>query len=346
MADSATLDALRSLPLFAGCADEHLVDLAATLTPRRVEAGETLLSQGETADWFAVVCDGEAEVFRHEAGETLDLGEAGPGSIVGELALLRGTPRNATVIARTPLDVLLGARDAFAALLDIEGVRERVVKLASQKLASQVTSGHATMKDGRPFELRPLLPSDRVEMAEEIRRLSDETRRRRFFTGGMVPERTLDYLVDLDYIDHFAWLAIDIGGDRRGMGVSRFVRLHDEPEVAEFAVTVGDDYQRQHVGRQLLGAIAAAARAAGVQVLEGNALGENLAIQRLLEPAGAHWRVSEPGVVTARVAVDDVIPMIDDDLVHQLTGSAAAAMAAARVPLTRPRQAAGRDDED
>src|SRR5205823_13782237 len=111
---------------------------------------------------------------------------------------------------------------------------------------------------------------------EGLSRLSEESRYRRFLAPvAALSDDQLRHLTEIDAWDHFAWVALLRDAPDRGIGVGRYVRLHDEPTVAEAALTVVDEYQGRGLGTLLLGLLAVAARAAGVErfrayVLEGN----------------------------------------------------------------------------
>ena len=129
--------------------------------------------------------------------------------MIGELALLRDTPRTATVTATVPTVALTGDAEAFGLLLDLPGVRERIERVVSARLAEFVRPVPANLQDGTPILLRPLLPSDRDGIAAAIREMSAQSLQRRFFSGGQPTEQLIDYLVSIDYINHFAWLVLD-----------------------------------------------------------------------------------------------------------------------------------------
>lgn len=105
---------LSSLELFAGCspADLHGV-AAATSTARRFEEGSVICRQNDTADRWWIVTEGLADVTVHG----LYSGTIGPGETIGELALLDGQPRNATVTATTDLVVHEVGGDGFVEAL-------------------------------------------------------------------------------------------------------------------------------------------------------------------------------------------------------------------------------------
>ena len=92
-------------------------------------------------------------------------------------------------------------------------------------------------------------------------------------------DRELDYLTEVDYRDHFAWIARTVGSQpglgQEGLGVARYIRLPDEPEVAEAAITVVDEYQQMGIGRVLLELLSESAQANGIRVFRGYALPEN-----------------------------------------------------------------------
>lgn len=78
------------------------------------EQGSTLVTEGHDGDAAAVVVEGTVDVVRH--GDTV--ASLGTGSIIGEMALLTGSPRTATLVAATPLTVLTLGPKGFASLLE------------------------------------------------------------------------------------------------------------------------------------------------------------------------------------------------------------------------------------
>lgn len=112
--------ALAALPFFRGLDALELDRIAARLVTRRVPAGQTVFSEGEPGDRYYVVREGQAQVsIRGDVIRRL-----GPGDSFGELALLYGHPRTATVTAQTDL-VLAGlARADFLRL--VRGSREKI----------------------------------------------------------------------------------------------------------------------------------------------------------------------------------------------------------------------------
>jgi MFS family permease len=110
-APGAELELLRSTPIFAALPATTLEQLASSLAPVSVPAGQVVFRQGEAGDRFYVIAEGEVEVSIDGAATA----ELGPGNFFGEIALLRDVPRTATVTARTALSAFTLERDEFIA---------------------------------------------------------------------------------------------------------------------------------------------------------------------------------------------------------------------------------------
>jgi len=160
------------------------------------------------------------------------------------------------------------------------------------------------LRDGTRVRLRPILPKDKALLVEGFRRLSPESRYRRFMAPIQeLTEDQLRYLTEIDYVDHFAWVALDLDQPAHpGMGVARYVRIPQEPDVAEAAVTVIDDYQGRGLGTLLLEALGAVAMENGIRRFRGYALEDNRAIREVLEAMGATTTHDSPGLL--RIEVD------------------------------------------
>lgn len=152
------------------------------------------------------------------------------------------------------------------------------------------------LRDGTRVSLRLLGSGDRKRLEDGLLRMSEQSRYLRFFTAKVrFTERELDYLTDLDGHDHFALGAVvgdDVDGD--GVAVARFVRLEDEPEVAEPAIAVIDEYQRKGLGSVMMVRLVEAARERGIERFRTEFLASNTGIRELLD----HVEIAEP--TTAR----------------------------------------------
>ena len=115
-AEPAPVDASRirllERPIFGGLPPARIEAAARQLVPVPVEAGDLVVRQGDSADRFYVIDSGELRVTQVRDGDVHLLRELGPGDVFGEIGLLRGVPRTATVTASTP--GVLYALDAAA----------------------------------------------------------------------------------------------------------------------------------------------------------------------------------------------------------------------------------------
>jgi len=110
----AFIDHLGQVPLFAACSRKDLGLVARRAEDVKVPAGKALCVEGETGHEFFVILEGSARVTRRGRR----VATLGGGDAFGELALLSKHPRNATVVAETPMElVVLGQRE-FAGLVD------------------------------------------------------------------------------------------------------------------------------------------------------------------------------------------------------------------------------------
>ena len=99
----AFIEHLQNVALFKGCSRKDLQSVARRSENRRVEAGATIVTEGEDGNEFFVIIDGSARVSR--AGRKI--ATLGPGSGFGELALLGNAPRNATVVADSDMELVV-----------------------------------------------------------------------------------------------------------------------------------------------------------------------------------------------------------------------------------------------
>jgi CRP-like cAMP-binding protein len=107
--EPADVALLQGVDIFAPLGPVEIERLAEALEPVRVAAGEIVVRQGEPGDRFYLVVAGTVEVEIDGA----IVREEGPGDYFGEIALLRDTPRTATVVARTEVELRALRRDVF-----------------------------------------------------------------------------------------------------------------------------------------------------------------------------------------------------------------------------------------
>jgi len=123
-------DPTAAIPLFEGLSKKQRRFASQQLTTVAVPAGTLLAQEGTRGDEFFVLLEGQVGVFRSGAA----IATRGPGSPLGEMALLEGGPRTATLIAKTPVSTLVSSKQEFASLL-IAAPRfsERLRALAAER---------------------------------------------------------------------------------------------------------------------------------------------------------------------------------------------------------------------
>jgi CRP-like cAMP-binding protein len=106
---------LRNIWLFSTCDDEELARIAAVAQPREAKLGEELTVQGQEGLEFFVIVNGDASALVD--GE--EVGTIGPGGFFGEMALIDGGDRVATVTAMSPMQLLVLDRHDFNEMLEL-----------------------------------------------------------------------------------------------------------------------------------------------------------------------------------------------------------------------------------
>lgn len=297
-------DELAALEVFAGCPAEALVPLAAQLRPLTAAPGQVLMQQGELAVSFLIIGSGLAEVTHTGVDGHHTVVELPPGLIVGEIALLRDAPRTATVIATERLAGWVGGREAFATMLDVPGMMEKLLRTARQRLAAFITPIPVHLRDGTELYLRPVLPGDNERTTSGPVEFSSDTLYRRFQSTRGPTKSLMTYLFEVDYVDHFVWVMTD-GPDGPVVADARFVRDEHDPSQAEIAFIVADAYQGRGIGSFLMDAIAVAAWYDGIRRFTARVLSENYPMRTILDRFGAVWHRDDLGVVTTVINVPE-----------------------------------------
>jgi GNAT superfamily N-acetyltransferase len=146
----------------------------------------------------------------------------------------------------------------------------------------------ATLRDGRKVHVRLIRPSDKELIRRGFERMSPDSRYKRFFSPkARLSNAELRYLTELDQVNHLAIGAERLAGDGgdaiEGLGVARFVRYEDMPDMAEAAVAVIDEMQGKGLGSLLLQRLIAAAHERGIRRLRFEVLGSNHPMKELVK---------------------------------------------------------------
>jgi CRP/FNR family transcriptional regulator, cyclic AMP receptor protein len=131
MAREQYLDHLAQVPLFRGMTNKELRDIAKATVELTIDQGKEFVTQGDVGREAFVIVEGTAEVVRNGT----KIGELGPGDCVGELALLDHGPRTASVIAATPLTVLvLGPREFLGVLDEVATLSHKILAALASRV--------------------------------------------------------------------------------------------------------------------------------------------------------------------------------------------------------------------
>ena len=208
------------------------------------------------------------------------------------------------------------------------------------------------LSDGQRIHLRPMRPSDKQMLLDGFEHLSPDSRYARFMAPkSTLSERELRYLTEVDGINHFA-----IGAIRRhlvskpeGVGSARFVRLSDQPDTAEPAVTVLDDFHGKGLGSIMLQRLIEAAWERDVRWFCTELLADNTASRRMIESLSPDVRFRHAGdgaiIATLPVPEPDRTPtapgFFDATPIHKLLSYVARAKVSVRLKATRPPEQSG-----
>ena len=163
------------------------------------------------------------------------------------------------------------------------------------------------LRDGSHVRIRQGHSSDKELLLRGFERLSPESRYRRFLAP--MPELTEEmvrHLTEIDHHDHEAMIALDEQAGE-GVGVARYVRDPQRPELAEVAVTVIDDWQGRGLGTLLLEVISARAREEGITTFTALMLATNenmMDMLKRLDPVRIIDR--EAGTVEIEVPIPEI----------------------------------------
>lgn len=120
MTRAEIVDMLGRVPLFRGLSKRQMTAVAKQVEHVDFAAGDVLVKEGEIGQRLLIVRAGTAGVVRSGSGDASArrFATVGPGDVVGELSLIDGKARTASVVADTPMDALVLYRTRFYKLLD------------------------------------------------------------------------------------------------------------------------------------------------------------------------------------------------------------------------------------
>jgi len=127
---------LRRLTMLDACTDVAIDELAAHVEPLLVDPGYVLMSEGDTDREAYLVIEGRASVLR--AGRRVMT--IGAGEFIGEMAKLSRKPRSATVVAATPMTLLVVSPEEFDAFTNHPAVSQHLTESLSRRVKKALES--------------------------------------------------------------------------------------------------------------------------------------------------------------------------------------------------------------
>ncbi|MBI1288358.1 MAG: GNAT family N-acetyltransferase [Flavobacteriales bacterium] len=148
------------------------------------------------------------------------------------------------------------------------------------------------------FLVRPIVPEDRPILDLAFKELSPQSKYMRFFqSASRLSDYQLEYLTHPDGVNHVAWAILDTTfSPHRGVCAMRFIRLKDDPEVAEVAITVIDSYQGQGLSKVAFSVMNLLASELGIKRFRHHVLHQNSVANNSLKKLGILSSHVESGV--------------------------------------------------
>src|SRR5690242_14082429 len=163
--------------------------------------------------------------------------------------------------------------------------------------SSAAASAPVVLRDGSAVLIRQVRGTDAPLLADGFARLGAASRQMRFLgVKKDLSAAELRYFTDVDHHDHEALGALDDAGGR-GVGIARYVRDADDPQAAEIAVTIIDDWQGRGLGTELVAQLSERARTEGIRRFTALVAADNPAMAGLLRKVRANFVRHEPGAL-------------------------------------------------
>src|SRR6516162_11715232 len=169
------------------------------------------------------------------------------------------------------------------------------------RLAAEGTP--VVLRDGSAVLIRQVRSTDAPLLADGFARLSPRSRWTRFLgTKTTLSAAELRYFTEVDHHDHEAIGALS-AADGRGVGIARYIRDADDPQAAEIAVTVVDDWQGRGLGTELLSRLSGRARQAHIHRFTALVAADNTAMAGLLRNINGNLVGRSPGTVEYEITL-------------------------------------------
>jgi len=136
MSVRADVETIRNIPIFSECEPAHLQLLAFSAVRESFEPGRVLMAQGEAGRAAYLILNGQVDISTEEAGP---MGQAGPGALLGEVAMIGGSPYSITARAAEAVSTARIDRDLFLRVAqEFPEFGTTVMRALAQKLDQSV----------------------------------------------------------------------------------------------------------------------------------------------------------------------------------------------------------------
>lgn len=145
---------LKSIPLFAPLSEGNVRSLSAGLQPKTYSAGETLVHQGHDGDSFYIIDRGTVEVLvTGKDGHQTKVAELGEGKFFGEMSLLTGEARSATIRASSDVEVLVMEKKDLSPIITanpkIAGALSKIIEQRQKENLERIAKSRAISEEER-----------------------------------------------------------------------------------------------------------------------------------------------------------------------------------------------------
>ena len=130
---------IQASALFAGVPPKIIKKIATFPNAQEHQANEVIIKEGDVGEFMFVVLSGQVDVFKAVKDKEVFLATLGPGTFVGEGALVSGAPRNATVKAKTPVKIAYFDRSAYNKMIMADAaISATLMKVHKERCKDQI----------------------------------------------------------------------------------------------------------------------------------------------------------------------------------------------------------------
>ncbi len=152
------VEKLPTYPIFSRCSRECFSEIIDRIELKRFDPGEVIIKEGDSGKSFYIIIEGKVEVVKDTEEGKIKLAELGEGSFFGEFAFLSGARRSASVIARTPVELLEFTEELLEDLLrKYPMVAEVLVEFYRERILDTMLAISPLFKHFDPSERKELL---------------------------------------------------------------------------------------------------------------------------------------------------------------------------------------------